>query len=185
MSKTVALVYGWAEGPWEAKKFINELNLHEFQLSKDVHTADILVAHSLGCYLIPPECVAKTIVLNGTPLWPHRTYLGSLTRKLKREFYYHKNSDDLKWWFSKFIHNIYYTISRPIVSWHAITKNQIENIPSNAKVLIVHNQNDSFSETSAMKTLAKENSYKFIGFGGLHDDIWTNPKPYVDLLKRL
>lgn len=63
-----------------------------------------------------------------------------------------------------------------------------KNLPkftTKTKVVFIHNQNDSFSQLEGLRLLSKEKGFGLVQFPGLHDDIWTNPKPYVDLLKKL
>ena len=68
MSKKVGIVYGWAEGPWEAKQFIQQVKISGYEVTQDLVSADILIAHSLGCFLIPANSRAKLILLIGMPM---------------------------------------------------------------------------------------------------------------------
>lgn len=89
------------------------------------------------------------------------------------------------WWLNKVTHNTYYILTRPIASWHALTKKNANNFNGHSTVVLVHNHEDSFSNINAITQLAKNRKFKLYKLPGLHDDIWTNPQPYVDLLKKL
>lgn len=65
--KTVALIHGFAGGKWHTKTFVKELEKAGLKVVGDTSGADVIIAHSTGCYIIPREPKAKLIFLIGIP----------------------------------------------------------------------------------------------------------------------
>lgn len=53
MSKTVALIPGFTEGKWHTKRFKRALVRRGYHFVLQADHADIVIAHSGGCYEIP------------------------------------------------------------------------------------------------------------------------------------
>ena len=182
--QAVAIVAGWAEGYWQTKKFRSALERTGYQVTQDPSAADVIIGHSLGCYLIPKEVNAKSIVLIGLPYWPGRSILTSLRLKLKSEIRSHRKDESLGWWLNKMLHNGWYIISRPSKTYHGFTKQIPDDLPdgSGNKVLLVRPTYDTFCHPEVMSTLGEAKNYKYFEIPGAHDDCWLKPKPYIDLL---
>lgn len=186
MPKKVAIIYGWGEGAWESKEFRKLLELRGFTIVDKTHQADIIFAHSLGCYLVPNDVTKKEIFLVGLPYWPGRGSFKSVLIKLYGEIKYHRRNQDLGWWLAKILHNGWYILTRPSASYYGLTRRKISNLPNSSKnkVLIVRPGYDTFCHPNIMKVLPKNKVDKFIEIGGAHDDCWVKPSPYVDLILR-
>src|SRR4051812_17865495 len=111
--KTVAIIYGWAEGSWQSKRFARELEKRGLRLTRDVQNADVIVAHSSGCYLVPKEIRAELILLIGLPYWPERSLAAGIMYKLVAEMRHHRRDRSLIWWLNKLAHNTWYILTRP------------------------------------------------------------------------
>ena len=129
MAKRVAIIYGWAEGPWQSKKFIKELKGAGFAIEENPIEADVLFAHSAGCYLIPPTIKARLLVLDGLPYWPGRSMASGVVHKLISELRYLRRNRGLTWWLNKIAHNGWYIISRPQKTYYLLTRHQVEKLP--------------------------------------------------------
>ena len=79
--KAVAILHGWAGGWWHVREFTKELHKKELKVVKNSRVADIIVAHSTGCYRLPEKSEAKLVVLLGPPYWPSKSILHRLLRK--------------------------------------------------------------------------------------------------------
>lgn len=181
--KTVAMIYGWAEGPWQARSFKKALQKEGLVFTNDILRADVIVAHSSGCYLIPKNTSAKLIVLVGLPYWPGRSLASSVAKKLVGELRYHRRNKDIFWWLNKIMHNIWYIITRPHKSLYAFTRHRLERLPSDKhRTLLVRPTDDTFCHPNIIKTLKPLKNYGFEEISGEHDDCWVKPKPYVDLI---
>ncbi len=182
--KTIAIVYGWAEGPWQARLFKKELAKRGYKITNEVSSADIVFAHSSGCYLLPGNIEHKTIFLVGLPYWPGRNIATSLFYKLISEIKYHRKDKSILWWLSKILHNIWYILSRPKVTYYSWKQRSKQYLPSGLhnKVTIVRPGDDTMCHPDVMDILKSAKKYNFLELPGAHDDCWIKPKQYVQLL---
>lgn len=182
--KTVALIYGWGEGAWESQEFRGLLYKKGLQTTNKVSEADIVLAHSSGCYLVPRDTARKTIFLIGLPYWPSRSLFQSGVRKLSAEIKFHRQNQSIGWWLNKILHNCWYILSRPSATYYVLTKHLEKNLPGGSlnDVILVRPKDDTFCHPEVLKLLRKTKSYKFLEIPGAHDDCWINSKPYIDLL---
>ena len=186
-SKTVAFVHGWAEGSWQDSQFAQQLVNNGFELTPDPAKADIILAHSAGCYLVPVNPKAKLIVLIGLPFWPGKPLIKSLVKKLMLEASRHQKDQDLPWFSQKLAHNTWYIFTKPAGLYRFFKNRQQMKLPSaspNTSVVLIRNQDDQFCTPNVTKLLPQAKGYKFIDMPGLHDDCWIDPEPYVKLIKK-
>lgn len=175
----VGIIYGWSEGKWQGKLLRRELNTQGFSVTSDIASADILIAHSGGCYLLPENGKANLVLLVGIPWHPTEHPLRGLMRKVQYEV------KDL-WWYKKTFFNIWYLLTRPlrwVRMYHAWKSKRLPST-SESIVLAVRNKNDHFMHPVDSAALATSRGWKMENLTGHHDDLWINPKPYVELIKR-
>jgi len=65
----VCILYGIFEGSWHGKRLRLALSNQGFGISDNSSEADIIIAHSGGCLLIPTDAKARLILLVGLPYW--------------------------------------------------------------------------------------------------------------------
>lgn len=179
-----AIVHGWAEGPWQSKPMVRLLRELGWQQVRNPRQADVVIAHSSGCYLLSRKLSGKRIILIGPPLWPGRTLPESILRKLKEDL---ANSYSGRYggWLLKIAHNWWYIISRPLASWHAATRMRTEALPAIAgdnRVIIVRNRDDTFCHADIAKLAPGLADCVFLSMSGGHDDCWTRPERYLGLV---
>lgn len=185
MSKMkVAIVYGWSEGPWQGRRMRAALQRQGFKIIRDPAEADIILAHSEGCYWLPRNAKAKLIVLIGVPYWPGRRLVTStllnLVANVKTE-----SRQNPGWWFAKLVHNLYYIFRRPNLTIRLITKHKPTNLPKLSgaqRGLLIRGDQDTFCHPNAHGQLPQLADYRFAQLPGVHDDCWMNPVPYIDLI---
>ena len=177
--KTVCLVYGFAEGPRVSAKMRRELTERGYGLVKDPGKADVIVAHSGGCFMLPPEHKARLVLLIDPPMWTGRGPLRGLPAKVRQE-----TKDE--YWYRKTALNVWYFTRRPL-KWMKMgghIRNGALNT-RNARVMMIRNQEDSFTNPSDALTCVSDNGWSICSVAGGHDDLWSNPKRYVDVLQGL
>ncbi len=186
MKKSVAIVYGWSEGPWQSKRFRKQLSNSGFVITKDPTAADIVVAHSLGCYLVPHHIKARLIVLIGPGFWPDKSLFRAVTENMKVGMSQHHREGEIKWWLNKLAHNFWYVLTRPTITFLLIKRNAKHDfLPHNIgqrKILLVRNEKDTFLHPNIQELLPKTRPYRLIKMPGGHEDCWVNPERYIDLL---
>lgn len=180
--QTVAIIHGWAEGKGQSRQFVHELAENGFKVINDVNGADIIFAHSSGCYLVPKHNKAKLILLVGLPYWPNRSLATGVIYKLFNEVRYHRRSKGLGWWLNKMLHNGWYILTKPQASYYLLTKHGLDNLPDNTKrkVLLVRPSDDTLMHPEIKRLLNQ--GYDCVEIAGAHDNCWMQPKPYIDLM---
>lgn len=181
----VAIIYGWSEGPWQGQRFKAALAKTGLEIVKNPLKADIIIAHSEGCYWLPGGINPKLIALIGLPHWPGRSLITStilnLIANAKTE-----SRQDLSWWAAKLIHNVFYIFSRPNLTWRLLSRHNSANIPilkTGQKGLLIRASKDTYCSPNIQDLLPKLKPYVFKQIAGVHDDCWATPGPYIKLIK--
>lgn len=184
MNRSVCILYGINEGPATGKQFVCELEQAGFTVSNDPTTADIIFAHSGGCYLIPPRNRAKHVVLAGIAYWPHRPWLLATARKSWREAtaYYreHRLSHLVYKWFCY----LRYAFKPRSVLRMALNRSASRPWNSTQPQIIIRNRHDVYCCPEVYE-MPFRGPRTFISFPGEHDDCWDHPERYVHLLQSL
>ena len=174
----IAIVYGWAEGSWQGKRLRRMLRQRGHHVTRNATKADVIIAHSGGCYMLPEHSNARQIILVGLPYWPDKHPIQSLREKLRLEL---KDT----WWYKKTLFNAYYFISRPR-KWMKMAKAfKRRHVPiyESCSVSLVRNDGDTFLHPQRVAELVGNNQWQLKLLAGLHDDLWLNPGPYVELIR--
>lgn len=156
-----------------------ELETAGFSTAQDPTESDVIIAHSGGCFMLPDDLLAKLILLIDIPNWPEKHPIIGTRDKIKLET---KNW----WWATKTFYNSAYLLTKPM-KWHAMNKNwKVGKLPSDEKssIILLRNDQDTYMHHHESSKLSQQKGWKYLQIPGQHDDIWENPKPYVDLIKK-
>ena len=179
-SPKVAILYGFAEGPLTGRKLRRALSEAGFTSSKP-EQADIVIAHSGGFLVMPNGNRPKLLVTVGANTWDQPLPV-SLRQKLKGDWHHAVSSKQLHAWFLHGCINIvnfgYIHHIRRLAKGY---KNKPTVLPAAERTVIVRNRHDPYCSIERSLQWASANT--FISMNGLHDDIWDNPQPYVDIIK--
>jgi len=182
----VGILYGWAEGRWHAKRFAAVLKTHGIQLTEDVTSAEVIICHSGGCYMLPKN-QAKLILMIGPPYWPNKSMGARGVKKTYQDFREHHSTRELKFWFNKTAHNTYYMVFH-LPKWVRMHRNwrsgAFPEKLAGQRIVVVRNRQDIFCKLSAIKNLAAERGWEFKELPGVHDDIWIHPERYLPLIQK-
>jgi hypothetical protein len=176
----VFIFYGIFESRWHGKKLKASLRKSGYTIAESVHEADIIIAHSGGCLLIPSDAKAKLIILIGLPHWPGKSLIKSTREKIRVE---PKSAHSRK----KLYFNVYYMITQQSYRRRLKQAWKANNIPGSSndstKIVLIRNQQDVYLHSDEGKKLASDKGWLFKTLPGHHDDLWLNPEPYVELIK--
>lgn len=170
----VCILYGWTEGQAHGKKFRAALRQAGLTITRHVDQADVIVAHSGGSFLLPERSHAQLVLLIGLPYWPGRHPLRNLPTKIRQEL------RDLAWYRKSFF-STYYLLTRPrrwIRMWQG-WKHQRLPAYEKSTIVLIRNHNDAFMHPTDATSLADDQNWQLRTLPGQHDDLWTNPGPYV------
>jgi hypothetical protein len=183
--KTFAILRGWANGPWHTGQFIDGLEALGFRQINDPSNADVIFAHSLGCFMFPKEYRAKLILITGLPYWPHKSILTSLMQNLRVEIRDGKTTS--RKWSKRLPRQLMYIFRDFVYTIKAMSNRRKLLLPENSPdvhIVMVRNKDDVFCHPDIQEILPITKSYRYIELPNGHDDCWVNPKPYIDLLSK-
>lgn len=186
MTKKICMLYGLGEGPEIAGKFIASANKQGFVFSNNINKADIIFAHSGGCYLVPVNTKANLIVLNGLPYYPDESILKSVVQKVKYDYFQKKRSNDIGYWLYKTIWNSYYMLRHPVKGYYMFKGWKNKTLPdgSDRRIIVIRNKYDPFSTADYCRQLARDYKWQFEEMPGAHDEVWDDPAPYVEIINK-
>ncbi len=175
---TVYIAYGWPEGNKHSKQFRKILKDSGYQISNHSKEADIIVAHSAGCYMLPADLKAKVILLIGLPNWPNKPLIRCTNEKVRQEI---KDS----YWFKKTFWHLIYAVSQPIRPLIVYKNYKRKYLPEfkNSQVILIHNRFDTFMQKEASNQLAQKRNWPLKQLDGQHDDLWQNTQSYLAIIK--
>jgi hypothetical protein len=187
MSKpTVFILYGLAEGPWHGKRFRQALDACGFESTNQAETADIIVAHSGGCFYLPPAKSGQLTVLINPPYWPGKPLLLSVWQTLWWPLRYYARPDSLAFWFKKTAWNGIYMLTRPHkafwIAKHA-RQRQFYVALRQRRVVIIRSSRDPWLMPDASNLLKKHADFDYKPVPGEHDDCWLTPGPHIEVIK--
>ena len=184
--KKVAVMHGWAGGSKLGKYFAEALEDSGFQVIKKPSEADFIIAHSTGCYFLPKNPKTKLIVCINPPYWPGEPIVERWLRMSKNETKFLLEHFGLGRFLRNKLWEIYYVFAKPAYTY-SVLRNQshlgfIEKL-SGAQMILVRNTDDEFCSPEIKEIVGRYKNIKYIEIPGYHSDYYTNPQPYIDLIK--
>ena len=183
--KTVAIAHGWAGGRWHVRRFVKALKQSGFEERKRVANADVIVAHSTGCYRLKESTNAKLILLIGPPYWPTKSILHRLLKKKSHDTHHRLRNEGILFTINKLLFEIIYVIIKPSYTFIALKHHRYLHfleLIKNKKVVLIRNEEDYFCSPEIEKAVKDYKNIRYLELPGGHDDFMTNPRPYVDLI---
>jgi hypothetical protein len=177
---TVAIVYGLNEGPFMGRRLCRALQNAGFAVTRDVVMADVIIAHSGGCFVLAPR-PGQHVVMVGLPYWPGRSIAGALARKVMGDIKTHHRAGELSYWLHKTLWNMVYF-------WNM--RSNIRMLKGRARgvfwlypnVTLVRYSHDPMC-TPDRSLLRFKYEPVFIDLPGYHDDCWLRPEPIVGVVQ--
>jgi len=185
--QTVSILHGWAGGKWHTKEFVKSLKDAGFLISGNPSSADIIIAHSTGCYRLPTASKASLIVLMGPPYWPNKSIFKRLLNKKHHDNKLSAQKVSRGYVFKKTLWEAIYVFAKP--SYTAVALRNHRNLSSlenimNKKILLIRNSDDCFCSSEIHQAAKKYPNIRYLQLAGAHDDFYLNHAPYVDLIKQ-
>lgn len=179
--KTYAISYGLAGGPAHSRQLRKLLGAAGFRRAP-LHKADIVIAHSAGCWLLPTDLKPTLVIYVGMPLavenprqtWSTATRLGARHSPVR-----HTVNNRLK--------NTYYQLLQPRRNIEIIRMAKHAQpviFPGVRQAVFIANRHDPWPGNAGfLQNFAKNADWAFVGLPGTHDDIWGRPERYVEVIK--
>ncbi len=182
---TYSFSYGFLGGRGNSRHFRKMLTKAGYIESKNLNSANIIIAHSAGCFMIPESTSAGLILFIGMPLSqnnPWQTFKIAGKENYK-EFI--RNKHILK------VINIgfyaaFYGITQP--KRNIKIMRDAKNIPqikkySDATVVFIVNKKDPWPDIKNSISKLHRYNWSFVSMPGSHDNIWEYPSSYVAIIK--
>jgi hypothetical protein len=180
----VAIKEGWAGGKWFTRPLRQQLAAAGYAVT-DVRHADAIIAHSSACYDLTIKSPATLYILIGPPYWPGKSIFSRVFAKKRADNHAVRLNHGWKYWLSKNIHEIIYVFAKPSYTVTALRNNGSLDFLGELQtksVYLIRNQDDYFCSADIQTALAAYPNVTYVSMPGEHDDYYTNPQPYIDLL---
>jgi hypothetical protein len=143
-----------------------------------VEQADIIIAHSAGCWLIPKSAKPRLIIYVGMPLSqakPLRTWRRAILNNYRQGVL--QNLQGL-------LISTYYLLRQPRRNskiWH-MAKDAQPVIFSGVMSVFIANHDDPWPHAAKLHQYLAEQDWSFISLPGSHDDIEHHSERYVAII---
>jgi hypothetical protein len=175
---SVCILYGFCEGPHVAAQLMAATTAAGFQLTRDATAADIIFAHSGGCYLVPAKHQAQLIMLVGMSGTPGLANL----RKAWLDLHTQHRAGTL-WHFAvKTFWNGVYIWNMP-QNWRMLRGWQHGTQRTLTNVIAIRNKDD-MTTPAELSHFTFDHPPALISLSGQHDECWERPTPYVDIVRK-
>lgn len=179
---TIAIAYGLNEGPFMGRRLRRALHTAGFTVINDLVMADIIIAHSGGCFVLAPR-PKQHVVMIGLPYWPDRSMLGALARKVAADIKTHHREGELSYWLHKTIWNSVYfwRMGNNIRMLRGRSSGAFWMYPN---LTLVRNTHDAMC-TPHIPLGRFKHQPQFVELPGHHDDCWRMPTPIVRIVQSI
>lgn len=188
MSKArVFIIYGFAEGPWHGRLFRQELVKAGFEPVDNTDNADIIIAHSGGCFYLPEPPKEKLTVLINPPYWPGKPLIKSAFQNAWHNFaVLGQNNLPTSFWLKKTAWNAIYLLmsfrKTVLIALNARRRNFYMALKKR-RTLLVRSEHDVWLAPEANRLLKPYVKVEFYQVPGWHDHCWLEPKSYVKVIQ--
>ena len=181
---TYAISYGFLGGPSHSRTFRKNLRKLGYTPATAAGQADIVIAHSAGCWLVPPNSSAKLLIYIGMPLaqaFPHETFKAARRENIKAFIrHFHVWRGVVIGFFSCYYALVQPLRNRDIVRGTKKARHATE-LPD-AQSVFIANSNDPWLYSKKLHAYLKTRDWAFIGLPGSHNDIWEHSERYAAII---
>jgi hypothetical protein len=174
-----AIIYGLNGGSLPGRKLSRLFKEAGWKPAKQAGEADLIIAHSAGCWLIPPSAEPKLVMYVGMPLaqaTPRRTWAAA--NKVAFQKGGIKHSLKIR------AQNAYYQVRQPRRNLGIIRRAKTAQpvIFPKAQSIFIANRHDPWLKSETLQTYLDNQEWAFISLPGVHDDIWKHPERYAAII---
>lgn len=186
MEKKVAIIGGWSEGPKHERRVRRELKRAGLEVINSGYKADVIITHSTGCYFLSYGQKQKLAVIINPPYWPGKSIVIRTFHHAVLQAPRQIKAWGSLYWLRHRCWNIFYILTAPfrtVKIWRSLKAALLEQL-KHSNVLIIRNEGDVFCSPAIKKLSKQYKNTRVVQLPGLHDDLWVNPKPYIDLIRK-
>lgn len=186
-SKTATILVGFTEGQWHRNRLRTALEKRGYSYVDDTQKADIIFAHSGGCYDVPLDLRPEQLVILINPTyWPGRSIVGRgvvMTGQMLRSMLPGYHPLYHTW---KTLHNVVYLfvhIGQNLSIVHHVKRYKLDEELRHKNTILVRNKNDPWLTPNFRDLQRTHKSLKVVELPGNHEDCWLHPDRYIDLIE--
>ncbi len=189
MTRKVTIQYGVFAGHHTGKKLRKALQAAGYHITDRTDDADIIIAHSAGCFWLPEPSAAQQVVLIDPPYWPGKSVRVRARSRYFRNLRFHSYGYPLRYWLIRNLWGAYYGVfdwkqTRRITRF-APSYNLAVIVRDYPNILLVRNEHDDWLAPDLSEVMRANPRLVVHRLPGDHDDINYHPERYVALLKAL
>lgn len=178
-----AYSYGFTEGKVHSRKLTALLKKAGYTLSDNPASADIIIAHSAGCWYKLDQLDPRLIIYVGMPLPTKRA--GSIWLQAnKMSFKALLKQGKFFRLLKSICFNAGYMLRHPLRNLDIIRKAE-HALPvsfNNALTVFVMNRYDPWPQSNRLTKLIGSEPWSFVSLSGMHNNLWHEPEKYVKLI---
>lgn len=178
-----SISYGFLGGAGHSRKLRRLLQQQGYKSATINSPIDIIIAHSAGTWLIPPNTTPKLVVYIGMPLNksdPTKTFRQAHHGNVEAFLQARQPLKGL----CVALCSAYYGLRHPYHNLHisrgASTAKPV--IKPGARHIFIMNRDDPWPQSPQLVTYLAEQDWAFISLPGSHDNIWQHPEQYVAII---
>ncbi|HSX08145.1 MAG TPA: hypothetical protein VLG11_04600 [Candidatus Saccharimonadales bacterium] len=160
---------------------------HGWRVTSRASEADVVVAHSGGCWIVPETNATKTILLANPPCDYKGSLLHNTNRKVALDYKAHKKAHDLGVFARKhFWNGVYFFTHVPRhLAMFKLTARYKAALPSlhAQKIIVTSTKGDPWTGNISLHNIATHPGYCFLSMPDGHDDLWLHPERYLDIIE--
>ena len=178
-----AISYGFLGGPAHSRRLRKLLVRHGYAQAQSVRQADIVIAHSAGCWLIPEPAASKLVVFVGMPLseaHPHQTFKDARQKNIQAFMYNFHLLRGLAIGF----YSLYYWLTQPTRNRDIVRRAKTApDVTSQAGTTVfIANRDDPWPHSNRLEQYLGNHDWVFLSLPGSHNDIWEYPDRYAAII---
>lgn len=179
---TYAVSYGLFSGKAHGKRLHAAMQKAGYEEVLSQMDADIIIAHSAGCWQVTPSSNTKLIIYVGMPFAlerPLKTWYTATSAMFKIM----PGSADKAWLRYVARHNLGFVFRQPLRNLRIIrSAKKPHTLPSGIPSILVINQDDVWTHSATLETHVEKHDWDFVGLPGSHNDIWQHPERIVAII---
>lgn len=186
MSRKVKIAYGIFAGERNGRRLRRALRQAGYGITRKFGDADIIIAHSAGCFWLPPASKSQHYLLIDPPYWPGRAVGERARSRARTNFRFRTYGYPLRYWLARNLWGLYYAardLPRTVRIVRFAAKYDLEAIVRGRNVTLVRNEHDDWLTPDLERLQTVNPQLRTVEMPGDHDHFSYHPEAYVHLLQ--
>lgn len=183
----VKIEYGILSGKLSGARLERALRSAGYELVDDALQAEVILAHSAGCFWLPEAPSGKKLVLIDPPYWPDKSIRERARSQRRANLQFRQFGYSFFPWFRRNLWGLYYVvrdIRRSLRIVRYAREFNLENtIRTHDHILLVRNHSDTWLTPEYARLKQLNHTLETVELPGSHEDLTHHPERYVELLQ--